>query len=176
MAATQNRKIKYLKKNNIKIPEYLTFSTIDFNNQSLESALTSAGYQKDKRTLFIWEGVSMYLETQSVKDTLTFIQQCSPSDSLLVFDYVVSFSDKDSHKYYGAKEMLLTMKNDLKNEPFTFSMEEKNIAGFLNGCGHKIVRHLDQDQIEETYLKKADGSSIGKPNGLFNMVITSPAF
>jgi len=174
MAATQSRKIKYLKKHKIRIPEYLTFSTIDFNNQSLENALTSAGYQKDKRSLFIWEGVSMYLEAQSVKDTLTFIQQCSPSDSLLAFDYAVSFSDKDIHQYHGAKEMLKTMKNECKNEPFTFSLKEKNIADFLNVCGHKIIRHLNKDEIEETYLKKADGSSIGTPNGLFNLVITSP--
>ena len=174
MAATQNRKIKCLKKNKIKIPEYLTFTTIDFNNQSLESALTSAGYQKGKRTLFIWEGVCMYLEAQSVRDTLTFIQQSSTSDSLLAFDCVVSFSDKDGHKYHGAKEMLQFMKDKHKNEPFTFSIDGKNIADFLGECGHKIVRHLNQDQIETTYLKKADGSSIGMPNGLFNLVITSP--
>ena len=174
MAATQNRKIKCLKKNKIKIPEYLTFTTIDFNNQSLESALTSAGYQKGKRTLFIWEGVCMYLDAQSVRDTLTFIQQSSTSDSLLAFDCVVSFSDKDGHKYHGAKEMLQFMKDKHKNEPFTFSIDGKNIADFLGECGHKIVRHLNQDQIETTYLKKADGSSIGKPNGLFNMIITSP--
>ena len=174
MAATQNRKIKCLKKNKIKIPEYLTFTTIDFNNQSLESALTSAGYQKGKRTLFIWEGVCMYLEAQSVRDTLTFIQQSSTSDSLLAFDCVVSFSDKDGHKYHGAKEILQFMKDKHKNEPFTFSINGKNIADFLGECGHKIVRHLNQAQIETTYLKKADGSSIGKPNGLFNMIITSP--
>jgi methyltransferase (TIGR00027 family) len=128
MAATQNRKIKYLKKNKIRIPEYLTLSPIDLNHQSLESSLIAAGYQKDKRSLFIWEGVSMYLETQSVKDTLTFIQQFSPSDSLLVFDYVISLSDKDIHKYHGAKEMLRNMRKEHKNEPFTFSPEEKDIA------------------------------------------------
>ena len=72
------------------------------------------------------------------------------------------------------KEMLLFMKDKHKNEPFTFSIDGKNIADFLGECGHKIVRHLNQDQIETTYLKKADGSSIGKPNGLFNMIITSP--
>jgi methyltransferase (TIGR00027 family) len=174
MAAIQKRKIKCLNKNKIKIPESLTFTTIDFNNQSLESVLASAGYQKGKRTLFIWEGVCMYLEDQSVRDTLTFIQQSSTSDSLLAFDCVVSFSDKDVYKYHGAKEMLHYMNDKYKNEPFTFSMDGNNVADFLGECGHKIVRHLNQDQIETTYLKKADGSSIGTPNGLFNLVITSP--
>jgi len=36
MAATQSRKIKYLKKHKIRIPQSLTLATIDFNNQSLE--------------------------------------------------------------------------------------------------------------------------------------------
>ena len=116
----------------------------------------------------------MYLEDQSVRDTLTFIQQSSTSDSLLAFDCVVSFSDKDLSKYHGAKEMLHYMNDKYKNEPFTFSMDGNNVADFLGECGHKIVRHLNQDQIETTYLKKADGSSIGTPNGLFNLVITSP--
>ncbi len=174
MAAIQNRKIKCLKKNKIKIPEYLTFTPIDFNNQSLGSVLTSAGFQKGKRTLFIWEGVSMYLEAQSVRDTLTFIQQSSTSNSLLAFDFVVSFSDKDVDKYHGAKKMLRYMNDKYKDEPFTFSMDGENIADFLGECFHKTVRHLNQDQIETTYLKKADGSSIGKPNGLFNLILTSP--
>ena len=117
----------------------------------------------------------MYLEAQSIRDTLTFIQQYSPpDDSRLVFDYVVSFPEEDIHQYYGAEEMLKTMKDEFKNEPFTFSLKEQNLADFLKGCGHKVVRHLNKDQIEKTYLKKADGSSIGTPNGLFSLVITSP--
>lgn len=174
MAATQNAKIKSLKKNKIKIPDYLTFADIDFNNQSMESALTSAGYQNGKRTLFIWEGVSMYLEAQSVRDTLNFVKQSSTPDSLLAFDCIISFADEDLINYHGAIEMLNHMKNKYKNEPFTFSMEGKDIAEFLGECGHRIVRQLNQDQIEATYLKKEDGSSIGKPNGLFNLIITSP--
>ncbi len=172
--ATQSRKIKFLKKNKIRIPDFLRFSTIDFNNQSLENALTSAGYQKEQRTLFVWEGVSMYLEAQAVKDTLIFIKQCSPSDSLLVFDYVLYISKKDIHKYHGAEEMLVKMEKVYKNEPFKFLIKEKNITSFLSECGHRMIRHLNQDQIERNYLKKEDGSSVGKPNGIFNMVITSP--
>ena len=174
MDATQNRKVKCLKKIKVEIPEYLTFTSVDFNNQSLESALASAGYQRGKRTLFIWEGVCMYLDAESVRDTLSFITQSSTTDSLLAFDYVVSFSDKDGYKYYGAEEMLQFMKDKYENEPFTFSVEGNSIADFLGECGHKMLRHLNQDQIETTYLKKADGTSIGKPNGLFNLIITSP--
>lgn len=174
MAATQNRKIKCLRKNRIKIPDYLRFVAIDFNNQSLESVLASAGYQTGKPTLFIWEGVCMYLEPRSVRDTLSFIQQSSGAGSLLAFDCVVSFPGKAAHKYHGAAEMLQYMGDKHKNEPFRYSMEVGNLADFLSGCGHRIVRHMDQDQIESTYLKRPDGSSIGRQNGLFNMIITSP--
>lgn len=174
MAPTQNLKIKYLKRNKIEIPNNLIFVPIDFNNQSLESVLTSAGYRKGERTLFIWEGVTMYIDPQSVKDTLTFIRQCSTSDSLLAFDFVISFPEEDGHKYYGAERMLQFMKEKHKNEPFTFSIDVRNIDSFLDEWGHKIIRHLNHDQVETTYLKKDDGSSLGKPNGLFNFIITSP--
>lgn len=174
-AVTQNRKIKRLKSKKVGIPEYLKFFAIDFNNQTLEGVLSSAGYQNDQRTLFVWEGVSMYLETQSVKDTLTFIRQCSPPGTLLAFDYAVSLSDKDVEKNYGAKEMLKSSKDKSNTEPFKFSLAENNMTAFLNEFGHNIVRHLNPDQLEQRYLKKEDGSSIGKPNGLFSIVVTTVA-
>jgi len=168
MAATQNRKIKCLKKNKINIPDYLTLSPVDFNRQSLENALTSADYKADRQTLFIWEGVSMYLEAQAVKDTLSFIARSSHTDSLLAFDSAISNADQD---YYGTKELLKHIKKNRSNEPFKFFVEEEKIENFLNKQGFKIISHFDSKQIEKTYLKKEDGSSIGKPNGMFCLAI-----
>ena len=174
MAATQNRKRHCLKKNNINIPEYLTLFPIDFNQQSLEKVLISSGYKSDKRTLFIWEGVSMYLEIQAVKETLKCIAQSAHHDSLLAFDYAISIPENAVHKYYGTKELLQRIKKNLSNEPFKFTVEEKKIEMFLNDQGHKIIRHLNHRQIEEAYLKKEDGSSVGRPNGMFCLVMSSP--
>jgi len=173
MAATQNRKINCLKKHKINIPDYLTLSPVDFNHQSLENALAAAGYKPYRQTLFIWEGVSMYLEVQTVKDTLSFIARSSHTDSLLVFDYAISISKNACHDCYGAKELLTRIKKNRSNEPFKFFVEEGKIENFLGGQGFKIISHLDSKQIEKTYLKKEDGSSVGKPNGMFCLATAS---
>lgn len=46
---------------NISLPEQVTFLPIDFTKDDLAEVLGQAGYLTDRRTLFIWEGVTYYL-------------------------------------------------------------------------------------------------------------------
>ncbi|MCL4879233.1 MAG: class I SAM-dependent methyltransferase [Anaerolineae bacterium] len=46
---------------NISLPEQVTFLPIDFTRDDLAEMFYRAGYLTDRRTLFIWEGVTYYL-------------------------------------------------------------------------------------------------------------------
>ncbi len=74
---TQDRKKKCIKKARIDIPGHVTFVPINFNQESLKDVLDKAGYDHTQKTLFIWEGVSYYLETESVDRTLEFVSRDS---------------------------------------------------------------------------------------------------
>jgi O-methyltransferase involved in polyketide biosynthesis len=50
--------------------------SIDFARDSAEKRLREAGLQPEARTIWVWEGVSMYLPEQAVRDTLAL---CSGS-------------------------------------------------------------------------------------------------
>ena len=173
-AATQNRKKKCLKKFQIEIPEQVTHISLDFNKESLKDVLQNAGYKDDKKALFIWEGVCMYLEPKSVDAIFGFITHSSHSRSVIAFDYAITISDDNSHHYYGAAEIIQITKKPRSKESFKFTIDEDKIEPFLNKRGFKIVSHLNHKQIEESFLLRENGTPIGQPNGMFRFAIASP--
>jgi methyltransferase (TIGR00027 family) len=48
----------------------VTFVPADFENEDWLACLTAAGFDRGKRSLFLWEGVTMYLDREAVEDTL----------------------------------------------------------------------------------------------------------
>src|SRR5208283_432495 len=59
--STQQSKMELLHKANISIPEQLTFVSVNFNTDDLKECLFKTGYDNNKKTLFICEGVTCYL-------------------------------------------------------------------------------------------------------------------
>ena len=171
---TQNRKKKCLKKARIDIPKHVTLVPINFNEESLKDVLGKAGYENHEKTLFVWEGVSYYLEPDSIDATLEFIKNSSQNESLIAFDYAISVSEESINNYYGAKTFTQTWKKHRSGELFKFTIEEGKIESFLEQRGLKIVNHLDTKEIEKTFLINESGSSIGQMNGLFRFAIASP--
>src|SRR5207247_8077257 len=56
--ATQEVKLKRLKKVIDPPPAHVTFVPMDFNTQTLAERLQSSGYNEQGKTLFIWQGVT----------------------------------------------------------------------------------------------------------------------
>jgi methyltransferase (TIGR00027 family) len=73
--ATQQIKMKKVRSVLGSLPAHVTYVGIDFNRDSLEQQLPECGFKEQLKTLFIWEGVVMYLGAQAVDSTLSFIAQ-----------------------------------------------------------------------------------------------------
>jgi methyltransferase (TIGR00027 family) len=84
--ATQNSKRRRAEEALGPPPANLTYLPIDFRVQTLADVLASAGYDPKQKTLFIWEGVTMYLPAAAVSDTLRWIAQQAPG-SMITFDF-----------------------------------------------------------------------------------------
>lgn len=174
-AATQSRKKKRLKRAKIKLPEEVHYVSVDFNKESLKDALERAGCKNDRKTLFIWEGVCMYLEPESVDAILGFITHSSHQNSMIAFDYVITISDENRPHIYGAEEIFRIMQREQTKEPFTSTIDEDKVEDFFTQRGLNIIEHFDHAQIENTFLCKENGTSIGQPNGVFRFVAASPS-
>lgn len=171
---TQNQKKKYLKKARIEIPQNVKLVPIDFNKEVLKDVLEEAGFEEQEKTLFIWEGVTYYLDPASVDATLNFVSGTSHPDSIIAFDYTVSLSEENLSDYYGAKEFAQTMEEHHAEEELTFSIQEGEIESFPEGRNLKTIEHLDNEEIEKNFLMKDDGSLIGRMTGHFHFISVSP--
>jgi methyltransferase (TIGR00027 family) len=64
------------------------FLAIDFEHQRIDEVLTGAGFRADQPSMWIWEGVAMYLTEEAVKLTLATIARIASSGSRLAMTYV----------------------------------------------------------------------------------------
>ncbi len=171
-APTQNWKKKCLKKAKIDMPENVTLAPINFNKESLKDVLEKAGYSPDQKTLFIWEGVSYYLEAESVDATLGFLREFAHPESIIAFDYVVPMTSENENDF-GVKKFFESMKKEHDNEALVFAIGEGKIKTFLEERGLKVVEHLDNEQIEDKFLTD-ESSLLGHITAAFHFVSASP--
>ncbi len=171
---TQSRKMACLQKAGIELPERTVLVSMDFNKGSLRRVLDKAGFDHHQHTLFLWEGVSYYLDPKSVDATLAFVASGSSPDSVIVFDYGIRITALNIDSHYGVKALHRFWTRRRVNEPIRFSIEEGEIDLFLEERGLRVVEHLDNQQIEHAFLTREDGSLIGRPNGIFRLVKASP--
>jgi methyltransferase (TIGR00027 family) len=160
---TQKPKIEILSEKRVPLPDVLVFVPIDFNKESLSDALLRAGYVKNQKTLFLWEGVTMYLNAEAVDSTLQFIRKSSQPGSLVVFDYIYASVLRRENRYYGEEEIFHRVSS--AGEGWTFGLEEDAIGDYLAERGFTLVSHFTPAQLQEKYLTAEDGRTLGRING-----------
>lgn len=132
-ANTQQLKIKYLKKAGVDM-SHVTFIEVNFADDTWFTALESAGYDPNKKTIFLWEGVTLYLGEQSVRRTLQLIKSQATAGSVIVADmYSTQFVTGDYTSALKASLPIL----DLTDEQLSFSIDmkanyEANLQTFVN--------------------------------------------
>src|SRR5262249_7883176 len=55
------------------LPANVTYVPIDFTRENLPNVLAKAGYRSDRKTIFLWEGVTYYIPEEAVRSTLRFV-------------------------------------------------------------------------------------------------------
>ena len=65
---------------------HVTFVPIDFSRDDVFEKLRAAGYDPTKKTLFLWEGVTLYLAEEDVRRTLRDIRTHAAPGSIVVAD------------------------------------------------------------------------------------------
>ena len=144
--ATQNRKRDILQKESILPPTQLSFVPIDFKIDDLSQTLEKAGFDRKRRSLFLWEGVMYYLSVAEVDRVMDAIKNNSMRGSRLCFDYVTEKLPSSS-----------------ANEAIQFGIEEEQIPSFLAARGYKVLDHVNTGEMARRYLTLGDGTLGEKP-------------
>lgn len=83
---TQELKMHFLRKAQINTSN-IHFIDVDFATESWYEKLRNAGYDKNKITTFLWEGVTLYLSEKDIRNTLKEIKRNAAPGSVIVADF-----------------------------------------------------------------------------------------
>jgi methyltransferase (TIGR00027 family) len=160
---TQKEKLKAFKSKKLEIPSNVVFVPIDFNKESLAEKITQAGFNAGRKSLFLLEGVTMYLSQKSVDSTLRFVSDVAGAGSLIVFDYIHAGVLRKEKRYYGEEEIYKTVAQ--VGEEWTFAIEEGEAEQFLGKYGFMQKDRNGAPELEERYFRNSKGVVVGKING-----------
>jgi methyltransferase (TIGR00027 family) len=131
------------------IPTHVNLVPIDFDQEDLGAVLASHGYTSDKKTFFIWEGVTQYLTEAGIRATFDFLAT-APEGSRLAFTYTPK-DFIDGEVLYGQEYLYKKML--LKDKLWLFGFDPGKVDDFLGEYGWRIVEHLGYDELGERYVK-----------------------
>ena len=156
---TQAWKRTLLKEAGIPIPRTLTFSPVDFENETLEEGLRRSGFDTSKCAFFSWLGVTPYITSRAVTATLRFVASM-PVGSGIVFDYMIS----PSLLHPTARRALgnLAGRVALAGEPFQTFFDPSSLKNSLRTMGFGQIEDLGPEQLNDRYFRaRADELRVG---------------
>ena len=166
---TQQAKIGQYQRRQISVPSNLIFVPIDFERQTLSQRLTEAGFQKGCQSLFVVEGLTMYLQPESIAQTFAVISEYAGKGSRVVFDYVLASVLRGENLYDGESEIRELVKQ--VGERWRFGIEKGTAEVFLKQYGFKLVDHQDAGELKDRYFRTAEGAIANRMNRTHCIVV-----
>ncbi len=112
---------------------------IDFNRERLPDVLAAAGLDPDRPAVFVWEGVTNYLDAAAVDDVMRYVGGCVP-DTRLVFTYVHRGALEGSAAFPDAPRLLRDVSE--LGEPWTFGLLPEEAVDYLAARGLSLESDL----------------------------------
>lgn len=148
---TQRAKIQKVKKIFGSLPSHVVFVGVDFDKRKLSETLLESGYDKGKKTLFIWEGVTVYLTPEAIDETLAFVARNSGKGSSIIFDYAFQSTKEAALKDGDAKKWLEAYER--RGESPKFAVQDDAIGKFLSQRGFHQVESVSMESLKKKYFK-----------------------
>jgi methyltransferase (TIGR00027 family) len=128
------------------------FAATDFLDGDLDPALAAAGFRPDQTTLFLWEGVTNYLDASAVDATLRWCAG-APSGSQIVFTYIDARVLADPTSFEGATRVLATSRRS--GESVTFGMRTDDMGAYLRERGLTLRSDVGAADYRRAYYGAA---------------------
>ncbi|MBN2591534.1 MAG: class I SAM-dependent methyltransferase [Sedimentisphaerales bacterium] len=140
---TLNVKVETLKKAAI-MHDWINYIPVDYANESWVDKLLEAGFDKTKKTLFLWQSVSLYLEADIVKETLRKMADLCVDGSIIAQDFYSKAFALGEYSKTAKRFMSIIEK---MGEPSKFGIDMSNdpkaeVESFLKECGLKTTEYI----------------------------------
>lgn len=130
------------------LPDHVVYVPIDFEMESMGLKLLENGYYRSKKTLFLMEGLVMYIPPKVVEEMLSFIVNDSAKGSEVLFDYFIqsvvdgTYETGKNMRDFAAQQ----------GEPFLFGIEDGAAEVFLKERGFSRVQNVTSDDYKRAYF------------------------
>jgi methyltransferase (TIGR00027 family) len=129
------------------LAKHVTWAPIDFSkHEDIADVLARAGHDRTKRTTFVWEGVTMYLESDAIDATLASVARASAPSSVIAATYHA--------KDIGWESVPLTALVRAAGEPFKTRMSPPEVRERLERHGFRVENDEGSDDWSERYLRE----------------------
>lgn len=126
---------------------------VDFRKQSLEEALRSClDYQLERGTLFLSEGVLMYLEAREVDAVFACVRRASGAPRRFVYTFMET--NGNGRAAFRRSTWLARLWLSLRGEPFKWGLRAAEMESFLNARGFVLKEMASSRTLREAYLKE----------------------
>jgi methyltransferase (TIGR00027 family) len=150
------------------VPSNLTYVPIDFRHEKLGDVLERAGFQPGWKTVCIWEGVTMYLPEEAVRETLVWVASLAPRSSI-VFDFVyasvIKFMANISLDALpeAVRPSVQRLLNLEAGEPWLSGLPDNAEREYLKEVGLEMgeLLPIGGEESVKRYLTRADGTIFG---------------
>ena len=140
---TLNVKVETLKKAGIK-HDWITYIPVDYSKESWVDKLLGAGFDKTKKTLFLWQSVSLFLEADIVKEALSKMADLCEDGSIIAQDFYSKAFSLGEYSKIVKRQMSMIEK---RGEPWKFGIDMSNdpkaaVESFLEECELKMTEYF----------------------------------
>jgi methyltransferase (TIGR00027 family) len=126
------------------------YAAVDLRGAALDEVLGEMGVAAKRQTLFLLEGLTMYLPCEAVTALLASIQAFAPTGSRLVLDYLLADVLAGESLRYGAAG--LCEKAAEHGEPLRCGFMPEAVEAEAVALGYHVLDHLLPDALSNRYL------------------------
>lgn len=131
-------------------PGHVTFVPADLNGEAPGQRLLEGGYDRRLQTLFILEGVTMYIEPPAVDRFLRFAADDSGRGSGVIFDFthpevIDGTSERPEARWWREKA-------NGSSEPLRFGLDNRRVESYLADRGFGDAVWVTSSDLHRTYF------------------------
>ncbi len=124
--------------------EWITYIPVDYAHESWAERLLEAGFDKTKKTLFLWQSVSLYLDEERVKATLRDMADLCAEGSVIAQDFYSKAYSLGEYSWLAKRNMRLI---ESMGEPARFGIDMSGdpkgaVDALLDECGLTMTEYI----------------------------------
>jgi methyltransferase (TIGR00027 family) len=148
--ATQSVKVRILEQQGL-LNERVEFIACDIGREELTDALAkSRSYKAGARTLFIAEGLLMYLEPAVIDELFTSLRRTSGARVRIAFTFMEP--QEGGRIAFGGQTRLVDLWLKWRGEPFKWGIKRGDIKSYLALQNYSVLELVDTEAFKRLYL------------------------